>query len=533
MPRRLDNDDRQYPLGLKEWRPVQLRSLDDIFAEIDHKLLDELKEDKRYERKPAGIHADVLKKWVCCFANRKSEGGLIAVGINDDGSIQGCSGIHQNQINKLEKVGALVPDARYQTKEVAVRRDGQIDWVLLFRVHYNPDKVVETNEHEAYIRFGDECKLLSEEDKRELAYEKGQTQFEQEAATGFEYPVDFDIGLIHEFADRVRKDRKITSGQTDEHILRTLHLGKLTQRGFHPNVACVLAFAHDPARLVAGCRIHFARYDGEFIRTGQEQNLVKQQWFDGNVPKLIEDSAAFVESQLRNFSRLGRDQKFYVAPEYPREVWHEAIVNACCHRSYSLRSMAIFVRMFDDRLEIQSPGGFPATITPDNIFEMSNPPNPYMMEALRYLEFVQMMNEGTKRMRDSMAKAGLPRPEFSQKHEEQVNGVRVVLRNDEKQRSKYVDRDVAEIVGPELAHKLDESARRVVNFVAEYETINVQQAKDLLNLRDWHSARNRLLKLVALGILIRSGRDIPKDPKAVYVLAPKRGKNGKATKKKT
>jgi ATP-dependent DNA helicase RecG len=531
MRYRLDNDDKQLPLGLKERKPVQLRSLDEIYAEIDHALLDQLKEDKRYERKPAAIHADVLKKWVCCFANRKPEGGLIAVGVNDDGSVQGCSALHQNQINKLEKVGTLVPDARYQTKEVEVRRNGEVDWILLFRVHYNPNKVVETNDREAYIRFGDQCRLLSDEDKRELAYEKGQAQFEQEAATSFEYPVDFDIALIRKTVERVRKERKITSGQTNEHILQTLHLGKLTQRGFQPNLACVLAFANDPARIIAGCRIHFARYDGEHIRTGEEQNLVKQQWFAGNVPTLIEESAAFVESQLRSFSRLGKDQKFYVAPEYPREVWHEAIVNACCHRSYSLRSMAIFIRMFDDRLEIQSPGGFPATITPDSIFELSNPRNPYMMNALRYLDFVQMMAEGTKRMRDSMAKAGLPRPEFSQKHEEEVNCVRVVLRNDEKQRRKYADRDVAEIVGAELAHKLDESGKRVVNFVAEYETINVQQAKDLLNLRDWHSARNRLLKLVALGILIRSGRDIPKDPKAVYILAPKRAKNGKATKK--
>ena len=51
-----------------------------------------------------------------------------------------------------------------------------------------------------------------------------------------------------------------------------------------------------------------------------------------------------------------------------KKAWYEALVNACVHRSYNLKNMNIFIRMFDDRLEIESPGGFPPLVTPENIF---------------------------------------------------------------------------------------------------------------------------------------------------------------------
>ena len=71
-------------------------------------------------------------------------------------------------------------------------------------------------------------------------------------------------------------------------------------------------------------------------------------------------------------------------------------MNACAHRSYGngLRNSNIFVRMFDDRLEIESPGPFPPLVTPERLFH--NPKNPKLMEALYHLEHVRCANEGTR-----------------------------------------------------------------------------------------------------------------------------------------
>jgi ATP-dependent DNA helicase RecG len=77
--------------------------------------------------------------------------------------------------------------------------------------------------------------------------------------------------------------------------------------------------------------------------------------------------AAILTSQLRDFTRLGDDGVFYTAPEYPNAAWYEALVNAVVHRSYGLKNMNIFVKMFDDKLVIESPGGLPpADLTPSD-----------------------------------------------------------------------------------------------------------------------------------------------------------------------
>src|SRR5205085_7840872 len=104
----------------------------------------------------------------------------------------------------------------------------------------------------------------------------------------------------------------------------------------------------DPKAVVPGCVIRFQKYEGTDKLTGAERNVVKDEWIEGTIPEIIERANAVVENQARTFSRLGTGGKFVTAPEYPQPAWYEAIVNACVHRSYSLRNMNVFIKMFDD-----------------------------------------------------------------------------------------------------------------------------------------------------------------------------------------
>ena len=117
---------------------------------------------------------------------------------------------------------------------------------------------------------------------------------------------------------------------------------------FQPNVACALAFASDPVNLFPGCQIRFLRFDGEFEKSGSDYNAVKTIPVEGALPRLLEETANILTSQLRDFTRLGDDGVFYTAPEYPNAAWYEALVNALVHRSYGMKNMNIFVKMFDD-----------------------------------------------------------------------------------------------------------------------------------------------------------------------------------------
>jgi len=189
---------------------------------------------------------------------------------------------------------------------------------------------------------------------------------------------------------------------------------------------------------------------------------------------------------------------------------------ACIGRT-ALRNMNIFVRMFDDRLEIESPGGFPPPVTAENIYEMHQPRNPHLMDAMMYLNYVKCAREGTRRMRESMAAVDLPVPVFAQKDSTYAL-VRVTLRNNIKQRSAWVDADAASIIGVDLAKELTPQERRAVNFIAEHGKAHASEIGRLLNI-DWQTARKLLARLDAKKILRHVHRsDVLRDPKAHFVL---------------
>ena len=187
-------------------------------------------------------------------------------------------------------------------------------------------------------------------------------------------------------------------------------MGKLRNGIFTPNNACALLFANDPQTVMPGCMLRFERIEGCEIETGKKRNVVRDKQIVGTIPQIITETFAVLQTQLRIYSRLASDGKFYTAPEYPEEAWQEAVVNACVHRSYSLHGANIFVRMFDDKLVIDSPGPFPASVTPENIYENHYRRNWWMMDAMYYLEYVRCENEGVKRIRNAMRDMNLPAP---------------------------------------------------------------------------------------------------------------------------
>jgi len=116
---------------------------------------------------------------------------------------------------------------------------------------------------------------------------------------------------------------------------------------------------------------------------------------------------------------------------YPERVVKEAIVNAVIHRGYRL-NRDIFVRVFDDRIEVESPGTFPSNITAGNIARAgSKARNPLIVQNLR--EFPEAPNidagEGVKMMFAEMAAAKLYPPQYRQNTDSAVESVTVTLRN--------------------------------------------------------------------------------------------------------
>jgi ATP-dependent DNA helicase RecG len=496
----------------------------DIFQNCDQHLLEMLKEDRRIDRKSAGIHSGELGEYICAWSNTVP-GGLVAIGQDDDGAFSGCLRISTEHMNNLEcAANTHCPEARIETRRIPVTlQNGGLDFILLVHIEYHSTRVLRDVRGKVYIRIGDKKKeVRSSEEIRRMEIEKGQIDLEQEPVT-LVYPGDFRTQLVRNYIQGVKTIKRLDKNHTDEEILVHGRLGKMQQGKFVPNVACALLFANDPVLLFPGCKIRIQRFDGETEQTGKNFNVVKDFFVEGPIPEIIIESSKILKTQLREFSRLGEDGRFYTAPEYPEDAWYEAIVNACVHRSYVLKTMVTFAKMFDDRLVIESPGGFPLPVTPETIYYTHSPRNPHLMQALFFMDFVKLSNEGTRRIRDTMNAMNLPNPEFAQKEVAfGFDSVRVTLRNNIKLRKTWVDAEADSRLG-KIATQLGSQELRIVNYVAEHGSINVTQAQKLFpHNRRWHAVKKILNAMVEKGCLQHEHKaDIVRDAHAVYKLPDK------------
>jgi ATP-dependent DNA helicase RecG len=278
----------------------------------------------------------------------------------------------------------------------------------------------------AFRRQGERTIELTSDEMVELRYARGQRSFELEKAAAFSDDL-LDSQQKAAFLDGVTQRNGLTLPTTIKDALT--NKGLIDQRTGALNFAGLIALGKAPADFLPGARLRFLKFEGTEEISGAQRNVVKDTWFDGPIPRIVADFRAFMRSTIREFDYLGKDGKFVREPEYPEFALDEAVVNALVHRAYSLRNMAVFVRMFDDRVEIESPGIFPSNARPDSegVFPFSAPRNPKLAQALQYLEIVRLAKEGTKRMHDEMARLGLPAPRF---REVQSAKVVVTLFND-------------------------------------------------------------------------------------------------------
>lgn len=475
----------------------QLLTPDEIFERADEMLLRSLEEDRRIERKTAQFTGDSLGEYFCMWANTCPDGGIIVSGQHDKkkgGGFEGCAHLSSNALNKLEGCGrTFCPDAQYESRRIEVKNsEGAADFVVLFRVHYKDKVLVRTTGGKVFRRVADECVEVKNPDEiRELQADKGEISFELQPC-GLNWPDAFEEDAIQRFTAAVKLRRNLDENLTMAEVLTLRRLGSRTTGAFLPNMACAMLFAKDPQDVAPGCKIRFQRFEGEKEGTGETYNAVKDEIIEGNVPSLITQVAAILESQLRTFSPLDAKGKFYPVPEYPKAAWYEAVVNACVHRSYGngMRNMPIFIKMFDDRLEIESPGPFPPHVNPENIYNMHMPRNPQMMTAMFYMDHVKCAHEGTRRIRDTMVGMSLPKPEFSQPAVGYTI-VKVVLRNHIKQRRAWIDKDVSAIVTEAITAGLSENEIRILNWAAENRKVTISDANRLLQM-NWVQAQRLL-----------------------------------------
>ena len=178
------------------------------------------------------------------------------------------------------------------------------------------------------------------------------------------------------------------------------------------STAAMLLFGKNTKHFFPRARIRFVRYEGIEAKVGAKMNVIKDVVFDGRILQVAEKALDFVRSQIKERTYLGTDTRFVTEAEYPEFAWKELIINAIAHRDYSIKGTDIQVKMFDDRLVVESPGTLPGIVRLNNMRHVHFSRNPKIAQFLHEYEYVQEFGEGVDRLYEVMEAAGLPQPEY-------------------------------------------------------------------------------------------------------------------------
>ena len=335
-----------------------------------------LPEDSRWEFKqiefsgtrPVRPGRNDLADEMAAFAN--ADGGVLLCGVTDDGEVQGMS---REQMAELDTFlvelssDSIRPAVRIRTYHRQLADGGRL---LLVDIPEGDSQ--HDSPGGSYIRVGGSKRRMTSDERLRLAQRRGQARFrsfdEQTVpGTGFKT-----------LDEQLWKPLLSAEGAADpEPALGKMALLGADEAGVpRATVAGVLLCTRNPEQWLPNACITATCYRGGHRASGQ----IDAQEITGPLNRQIAEAVAFA---LRNMHVAARKEPARVnLPQYSDKALFEALVNAVVHRDYSMRGSKIRLSMFEDRLEIQSPGSLPNNLTVESMATRQATRNEALTSAL-------------------------------------------------------------------------------------------------------------------------------------------------------
>ena len=440
-------------------------------------------EDQWFDRKSARVKARALADAFVGFAN--ADGGIVVVGLSD-GHVEGTDKLGRARNDLLQaSVNFCVPPVREAHRLVpCMTEDGRPDHLLVFEVRPSEGVVHANAKDDVFLRVGDENRRLTFAQRQELTFDRGPGSYEARPVTDTTVAA-LEAGLLDSYVDMV--------GASDRERLLQAR-GLLADDGT-PNVAGWLLFAPHPQARLPEALVRILRYRGTERGAGAHQQLLSDKRCEGPIPHLLMAARARVREVQPMRRALGRGGRFEDVALVPEDAWLEGLVNAVVHRSYSLAGDHIRVEVFDDRIEISSPGRFPGIV--DLADPLSAPRfarNPRIARVCADLDFGQELGEGIRRIYEEMRLAGLQDPVYTQT----AASVRLLLSG--------------ELTDRELDAQMAPDARVVTVALRDAGRLSTGEVAQLLGRS--RPVAIRVLRSLETAGLVRWVGHSPKDPRA-------------------
>jgi len=315
-----------------------------------------LGEDSTHQFKVDARNGESLAAEMVAFAN--SDGGQLLIGVADDGSTPGLSKEEVARINQLISNAAsqlVRSPLTVQTENMALG-NGRV--LIVLNVPKGIDKPYFDKNGVIWLKTGaDKRRVNSKEELRRLFQMSDQFHAD-------ELPTKAGVDKLDKlrFRDFLRDVYQQALPETLPELTQLLQNMNLAADDGHLNLAGVLLFAEQPERIKPQFVIKAIRYPGNQIHVS---DYIDTEDFAGPLPKLFADALAFIMRNLHK-TQAGRGVNAPGRPEIAETVFEELLVNALVHRDYFV-SAPIRLFVFDNRIEIISPGHLPNNLTVEKI----------------------------------------------------------------------------------------------------------------------------------------------------------------------
>jgi ATP-dependent DNA helicase RecG len=436
-----------------------------VIDDDEAELLLSIEESHFSDVKSVDIAPAKLTRTISAFAN--AEGGEIHIGVDEDirlklRSWRGFDRIEDANahIQVAEEMAPLGEDITCTFIQCSARSG------LLLKIEVKKTTDIKrATDGQIYVRrSAQNLPIRSEEALTNLKLAKGLASFENEAAS-IEKEVIVKSAVAEEFIQKVVPKSTPVEWMRKQRVLI----------GDRPTVAGLILYADEPqAYLPKRTGVKVYRYKTNDPEGTRDTLAGDPASIEGHAYRLIAESVSatvrLIESVQVNTDR-GLERV-----KYPSRALHEVITNAVLHRDYSIAD-DIHIRVFDNRVEVHSPGALPAHITPENIRRERFSRNPQLVRLIN--KFPNPPNkdigEGLNTAFDEMRKMKLKEPQISQSG----GYVSVFLRHEP-------------LASPEEV---------IMGFLDSNETISNREARNLCFIGSENRMKGILQKMVKNGII--------------------------------
>jgi ATP-dependent DNA helicase RecG len=333
-----------------------------------------------------------LPSEVCAFAN--ASGGKVYIGVHDDGYVVGTDTSNaarsriQDTINKIEPHINVIVDI--------------IDNIIIVTVPEGTNKPYSCPSG-FYLRSGPNSQKLDRNSIVEFFQSEGRIRYDEIIRDDLQINERFSESAFKRYA----KTAKISDVLDRDTILKNLNCGGVSgDKLCFTNAGALFFRINDEDVLFRHAGIVCALYKGT-----DKANVLDAKELNGDIVSNVDDAIVFLKKHLRISYKIEGLKRENIL-ELPEDALREAVVNSVCHRNYFEKGSRVMVEVFDDRVDIVSPGGVCKGITPENFGTVTITRNPIIASMFFRIDYIEQMGTGIGRMRNATRKANVAEPEF-------------------------------------------------------------------------------------------------------------------------